>query len=153
MGNAASSQHQGKPQKLKDANLEQVSPDSVSWPFPASPLAGPSVDLYQERDASQYPAVSCSTSQAYLQDRLHQDAASATLSNMESRESLSAFLTPKASQSQLTAPSQSCATFDSKQVDVKSAIALLEELRKTASPEDLVALRTLHLTDSKFAQN
>lgn len=32
--------------------------------------------------------------------------------------------------------------FDPKEIDLKTAVAILEELRKTASPEDLVALRT-----------
>jgi hypothetical protein len=31
--------------------------------------------------------------------------------------------------------------FDPKEIDLKAAVAILEELRKTASPEDLVALR------------
>jgi hypothetical protein len=33
--------------------------------------------------------------------------------------------------------------FDPKTIDMKTAVAILEELRKTASPEDLVALRML----------
>jgi hypothetical protein len=32
--------------------------------------------------------------------------------------------------------------FDPKEIDLKTAVAILEELRKTASPEELVALRT-----------
>jgi hypothetical protein len=58
----------------------------------------------------------------------------------------------------LTSPSSSAAhlssslydlTPDSKTIDLNTAVALLEELRKTASPGDLVALRKfsqLHLT-------
>jgi hypothetical protein len=38
-------------------------------------------------------------------------------------------------------PSQMSLTIDPKSIDLNTAVALLEELRKTASPEDLVALR------------
>jgi hypothetical protein len=54
-----------------------------------------------------------------------------------SRESSSGLLSkPPPEQSPLNLP------VDPKEIDLKTAVAILEELRKTASPEDLVALRT-----------
>lgn len=85
-----------------------------------------------------------SSSQVNLQEGEARDLAAAVgkLQHTASKESLSAYLTPKASRSQLTAPSQTSLGFDPKQIDLRTAVAILEELRKTASPDDLVALRT-----------
>jgi hypothetical protein len=59
----------------------------------------------------------------------------------ESRDTLSALLTPRGSTTRLVGASQTSLAVDPKAIDLKSAVAILEELRKTASPEDLVALR------------
>jgi hypothetical protein len=61
-----------------------------------------------------------------------------------SRERLSQSLTPQSSFSNLpyAYTSQSPPAVDPRSVDLQTAVGILEELRKTASPEDLVALRT-----------
>lgn len=51
------------------------------------------------------------------------------------------YLSAKGSVSQLTNPSQASLIPESGAIDLETAVAILQELRKTASPEDLVALR------------
>ena len=52
------------------------------------------------------------------------------------------YLSAKGSMSQLTNASQISLIPESRTIDLEAAVAILQELRKTASPEDLVALRT-----------
>jgi hypothetical protein len=152
MGNAPSA-HQGRDSRLgKDGKLKPTSPDPPAWPFSATPMAGSPLTSAQEQEAqfNQVPIASIlqqrfdSSSQVNLHDGEVREVAAAigNLQHAASKESLSAYLTPKASRSQLTAPSQTSLGFDPKQIDLRTAVAILEELRKTASPDDLVALRT-----------
>jgi hypothetical protein len=48
---------------------------------------------------------------------------------------------PWSSSTNVAPPSQTNLALDPKTIDLKTAVGILEELRKTASPEDLVALR------------
>ena len=52
------------------------------------------------------------------------------------------YLSAKGSVSELTNSSQISLVPESHAIDLGAAVAILQELRKTASPEDLVALRT-----------
>jgi len=52
------------------------------------------------------------------------------------------YLSAKGSVSQLTNTSQISLVPESRTIDLEATVAILQELRKTASPEDLVALRT-----------
>jgi hypothetical protein len=58
-----------------------------------------------------------------------------------SYDRMSQSISPRASQSILTGPSQSSLAVDPRNVDLQTAVSILEELRKTATPEDLIALR------------
>jgi hypothetical protein len=50
-------------------------------------------------------------------------------------------LSAKGSVSQLTSPSQTSLVPESRTIDLETAVTILQELRKKATPEDLVALR------------
>jgi hypothetical protein len=62
-----------------------------------------------------------------------------------SRDRLSKSASPQASYTTLPFESQPSLALDPRSVDLQTAVVILEELRKTASPEDLVALRKLYL--------
>jgi hypothetical protein len=171
MGNAPSA-HDGrdgrlakggklKSQPQSQLQLQSQSPE-LSWPFSATPMAGTmSPGLPPEHDAQfnhQVPIASLlhqrheSTSHINLRDEDLKEVAD-TLGNLqhtESKESFSTYLTPRASSSKLTAPSEKSLAFDPKQVDLRTAVAILEELRKTASPDDLVALRMWEISKPLF---
>jgi hypothetical protein len=51
------------------------------------------------------------------------------------------YVSAKGSMSQLTNASQTSLVPESRTIDLEATVAILQELRKTASPEDLVALR------------
>jgi hypothetical protein len=66
------------------------------------------------------------------------------LSELHSTTSKDAFYrlkSTRSSTSNVAANSQATLPLDPKAIDVNAAVAILEQLRKTASPEDLVALR------------
>jgi hypothetical protein len=61
------------------------------------------------------------------------------------KEPLSKMMSPRSSSTNLAATSRPTMVIDPKMIDLSTAVGILEELRKTASPEDLVALRKLTL--------
>ena len=73
---------------------------------------------------------------------------SSDLRKSASRDRLSKSLSPDPSsnKSGYGYSSQSSLAVDPRTVDLQTAVGILEELRKTASPEDLVALRKFHIS-------
>jgi hypothetical protein len=69
-----------------------------------------------------------------------------SLRTSPSRDRMSQSLSPQASHSILTGPSQTSLALDPRSIDLQTAVTILEELRKTASPEDLVALRKFEVS-------
>lgn len=61
------------------------------------------------------------------------------------KEPLSKMMSPCSSSTNLASTSRPTMVIDPKMIDLSTAVGILEELRKTASPEDLVALRKLTL--------
>jgi hypothetical protein len=59
------------------------------------------------------------------------------------REPLNKMKSPRSSSTNLIPTSRSNLVTDPRTIDLNTAVGILEELRKTASPEDLVALRKL----------
>jgi hypothetical protein len=85
---------------------------------------------------------------SYRNEPMENDDHLSELKTSASRDRLSQSTSPQASYTTLPYESQPSLALDPRSVDLQTAVVILEELRKTASPEDLVALRKLiHLRD------
>jgi hypothetical protein len=95
-----------------------------------------------ERSNSQFtvPAASIFAVSQDEEESREEDVLS-ELHSTNSKEAFYRLKSTRSSTSNVSPNSQTALPLDPKAIDVNAAVAILEELRKTASPEDLVALR------------
>jgi hypothetical protein len=97
------------------------------------------MDLRQQKSRSQLHLPGGDPSEGGY--HCEQDDELGDLPSPSARDRMSTSVSPQPSSSRLPTGSQTSLVLDPRTIDLQTAVVILEELRKTASPDDLVALR------------